>query len=164
MYKMNDLCVIISVHTGKRICFIMKFPLLSQEDIARVTAKQDPVYTGVTHITFVDDDPEIRKSLKKYLTDKGITCKTYDHPARVLSLIQNQELHTDLILTDYAMPTMNGLEFAEIVRRLDPALPIFLVSSAADKSYDSYLRRKVIDRFIYKTDLIKELDELLQGR
>jgi CheY-like chemotaxis protein len=51
----------------------------------------------------------------------------------------DSHLEIDLILADYAMPTMSGIELAKTIRTIRPALPIILVTG--------YSNREVIEGF-----------------
>lgn len=42
-------------------------------------------------------------------------------------------LHPDLIVLDLAMPVMNGLDAAGMLRRLMPAVPLIMYSGIGDK-------------------------------
>lgn len=109
----------------------------------------------------VDDDPDILKSLGAYLKANGFLCECYDHPAAVLSHLQQQKEFCDAILTDYAMPSMNGLEFAQLVRKLNPEIHLFLMSGAEDVRFEWYLKNKFIHEFILKPELSRRLGEIL---
>src|SRR4029434_8475866 len=52
----------------------------------------------------------------------------------------------DLVFTDYAMPGMNGEELAEELKRLQPALPVIMVTGYSDVT----LERGVIDSIVEK--------------
>lgn len=80
----------------------------------------------------------------------------------MLSRLQQQKDFCDAILTDYAMPSMNGLEFAQVVRKLDPGIRLVLVSGAEDVRFEWYLKNKFVDAFVLKEDLSRKLPEALQ--
>jgi CheY-like chemotaxis protein len=44
------------------------------------------------------------------------------------------ETRIDLVVTDHAMPTMTGSELADQIRRIQPDLPIILVSGYTEQS------------------------------
>lgn len=112
-------------------------------------------------VVIVDDDPAILKSLSVMLKKQHFKTECYDHPAAVLSKIQNQKDYCDVILTDYSMPSMNGLEFAEIVRKLNPDIQLILMSGMTDSRFDWYLKNSFIDQFILKYDLADQLAGML---
>ncbi len=57
-----------------------------------------------------------------------------------------------VIVVDYAMPQMNGVEFCEAIRDL-PCRKILLTGQADDKLAVDAFNRKLIDRFVKKNDL-----------
>lgn len=115
-------------------------------------------------IIVIDDDLNILKTLDAFLKASGYHCECYDHPAAVLSRLQEHRHCCDAILTDYSMPSMNGLEFAEIVRKLNPEIRLLLMSGMEDARFEWYLKNAFIDAFILKSDLSRRLPELLRKK
>ncbi len=56
----------------------------------------------------------------------------------------------DLILTDYNMPTLSGLEFARFVRTSRPDLPVILISGLIDEDLQSAARAAGINDVLPK--------------
>jgi CheY-like chemotaxis protein len=48
-------------------------------------------------------------------------------------LARNSHSEIDLILADYAMPTMSGIELAKAIRTTRPALPVILVTGYGNR-------------------------------
>ena len=97
------------------------------------------------------------------LKSSSIDAEYYDHPAAVLSRIQNEKDYCDVILTDYAMPSVNGLELAEIVRRLNSQIRLILMSGSDSSQFDWYLKNAIIDDFLPKTEISEKLMDLIVG-
>jgi len=49
-------------------------------------------------------------------------------------------LHPDLIVLDLAMPVMNGLDAARMLKRLMPATPLIMYSGFGDKFVEQQAR------------------------
>ncbi|GJL64454.1 MAG: hypothetical protein NPIRA04_31080 [Nitrospirales bacterium] len=62
-------------------------------------------------ILIVDDNADIRWILSDLLESHGFRCQKAQNAITALSMIQNSEF--DVILTDYQMPKMNGLELLQ---------------------------------------------------
>ena len=76
------------------------------------------VYYSTKHVLVVDDTLSIRRSICKALQAEGCECRQAANGAAALEQLRNE--HFDLVLTDYQMPVMNGLEFMEkLTYRLD---------------------------------------------
>ncbi len=89
------------------------------------------------HILIVDDERQIHSSLRLRLGgDYQLHCLST--PAEALAVIRHQQF--DLCITDVHMPDMDGLEFIEAARILDPALG-YVVLSGHDS--DENLRRAI---------------------
>lgn len=142
---------------GKGTTFSLSFAKAVDPGLPASVAPQKEI----RKVVIVDDDPDILKSLSTLLKNQHFKTECYDHPAAVLSKIQNQKGYCDVILTDYSMPSMNGLEFAEIVRKLNPDIQLILMSGMEDSRFDWYLKNSFIDQFILKYDLADRLAEVL---
>jgi two-component system KDP operon response regulator KdpE len=98
-------------------------------------------------ILIVDDEPQIRRMLKASLQSSGY--EVFVAADGTEALQQFEAEHPDLIITDLAMPGMNGLELTQAVREL-AATPIIVLSvrdtdamkvSALDDGADDYLTK-----------------------
>jgi CheY-like chemotaxis protein len=61
-------------------------------------------------ILLIDDNRPIRRALRLYLENCGYSCKEADDGLEALSLLDGG-LSVDVILSDYHMPNINGLDF-----------------------------------------------------
>lgn len=86
--------------------------------------------TGAT-LLLVDDDFLINLSTKALLEDLGHTVIAANSGARALEVLRSEK-PIDLMITDYAMPGMTGVQLAEAARGLRPGLPILLATGYAD--------------------------------
>jgi PAS domain S-box-containing protein len=83
------------------------------------------------HILLVDDSQTLRNLTEMQLTEGGYRVTSASSGVEAISMIgQNPEKY-DLLLTDYAMPMMSGLELVEAARRYRPLLPAVIVTGYA---------------------------------
>jgi CheY-like chemotaxis protein len=101
------------------------------EEIALVESDQRFTALGSgERILVVDDEQDIRRTLERLLRDSGYVVESVGNGAEALERAGQQA--PDLLLLDYAMPGMNGLDVATAVRRQHPQLPILFMSGFAD--------------------------------
>jgi PAS domain S-box-containing protein len=81
-------------------------------------------------ILVVDDDHEVRGFLTASLEDLGHKVAEAEGGAEALRRLA--EVEPDLVLVDFAMPGMNGAEFARAARAGRPDLPIVFVTGYAE--------------------------------
>jgi len=86
--------------------------------------------TVSAHVMAVDDDANVRTFLADILADLGHRGETFESPEAALAVLR--ETAPDLILIDFAMPGMNGAQFARAARKLHPDLPIVFVTGFAE--------------------------------
>ena len=86
-------------------------------------------------------------------SDKAIDF--YGHPAALIDRIQKDPAAYDMIITAYQLPTMNGIELCEIIRRLNPGIRLVLVAKQGGADYEWYLNNGMIDRFILTSEFEK---------
>ena len=84
------------------------------------------------HLLLVDDDEIVLTSIRSLLTietDYHIDCYMDPHQA----LDQVRQNSVDLVIADYLMPNMDGIEFLAQVRNLRPDATRVLLTGYADK-------------------------------
>ena len=77
-------------------------------------------------VLYVNESPKARRRLTSILEDRGFQVETADGALEALELIRGKGFAVTLV--DYQMPEMSGAQLAQEIRRLDPALPIILIS------------------------------------
>ena len=97
-------------------------------------------------ILVVDDEPENRKVFSEILSDLGY--KVIDEPdgETALSVIR-QGVAIDLVITDYRMPDMNGLELVTTLREILPSVPVIMITAHGD--IENYFRSLSLGVFEY---------------
>ena len=111
----------------------------------------------------IDDEPAIAFSFRNNLKEYDID--VFTSPLEALECYR-QNFH-DIILVDYKMPTMNGLEFLIEASKSNMPYHAILVSAYADKQVlEKFLNHTSISRYIDKPisweTLVSYLEELAQ--
>lgn len=83
-------------------------------------------------ILLVDDEMDILESLKQLfeVSLKGVLVMTAESGPVGVKILKSQPI--DLIITDFKMPGMNGLEFLAEARKIAPKTPRILVTAFPD--------------------------------
>jgi len=80
------------------------------------------------HILLVDDEIEVVESGIRVLRWMGYQVNGVTDPTEALEKLREQPHQFDLIISDFTMPRMNGIQLAEEIRRIDPCIPIILLT------------------------------------
>jgi len=83
-------------------------------------------------ILIAEDDPHLRNGIVDLLTLEGFPCQVAEDGAKALALFQQSK--PDLCVFDVMMPTMDGLTLCREIRRLDPLVPILLLSARGEET------------------------------
>jgi len=78
-------------------------------------------------ILIVDDDKYISLLLFNFLEDEGYVCDTAENGLEALEKVSKGTKY-DLVLLDFVMPKMNGMEFLAAVKEISPKLPVLMIS------------------------------------
>jgi two-component system, cell cycle sensor histidine kinase and response regulator CckA len=106
---------------GKGTCFRVKLPAAPASSVSHVPAPavaRSPV-AGRARVLVVDDDPLVRKGLRRVLSDHDITLAESGRDARSLLRV---DASFDLIVCDLIMPEMSGMDLYHELSRTMPEL------------------------------------------
>jgi PAS domain S-box-containing protein len=110
-------------------------PRARSEDKVRPSAGQLPspqdVASRQLRILLVDDDSLVRMNTSYLLMDLGHSVMEASSGAHALELLDS-DAGFDVLITDYAMPGMTGLDLATQVKSARPKLPIVLATGYAE--------------------------------
>ncbi len=79
-------------------------------------------------ILLIEDDEFTKESVEDFLSVKGFHCRSFRDPAEGFDYFCSAAEPFNLILTDYKMPGMTGIDFVKMVRKKDPHIPIIMYS------------------------------------
>jgi CheY-like chemotaxis protein len=87
--------------------------------------------SGGSRILLVDDDPLVSMNTAYMLMDLGHSVMEAPSGAHALRVLE-ADSQFDVVITDYAMPGMTGLDLAHKIREVRPHLPIVIATGYAD--------------------------------
>ena len=87
---------------------------------------------GDLGILLVDDDEAVRTVIGEQLRDLGAKVEVAENGEQALAIAARQLNGLDVILSDYAMPGMNGLETIRAVREKQPGIRAVLMTGYAE--------------------------------
>ena len=84
------------------------------------------------NIVIVDDEQLVLSSLNSFLSlETNYNVNTFLSAKEAIEYIGNND--TDLVVSDYLMPEMDGITFLSKVRELKPEIPRIILTGYADK-------------------------------
>jgi DNA-binding NtrC family response regulator len=119
----------------------------------------------VASILLIDDDDSLRDYLETELTARQHEVVALDSAVDGINRLTGNEFEFDVIVLDYMMPEVNGLEFLAHIRSKEYQIPVVLMtSSRAFVTVIQAGRLGVVD-YIVKPDqskLVAQLEEKIQ--
>lgn len=109
----------------------------------------------------VDDEPTLVDLAEEQLALLGFEPRGFLSTAEALSAVADSPEAFDLVITDYTMPELNGLELAKAVRLQWPAIPIILMTGLATSSISSQARSSGIAALLSKPLTLRKLEAAL---
>jgi CheY-like chemotaxis protein len=113
-------------------------------------------------IYIVDDKPELTQMAEMILMAEGYQCQLFCDPQQVLQTFLDSNIRPDLLLTDYEMGSMNGLELIEMCRHKLPGLKAVLVSGTVQAA-TVFQHPVKVNQFLSKPYRPKELAALVKS-
>jgi len=136
-------------------------------------------------IVLVDDDPLVTTSLSSFLSlEMEMEPIIFNEPLAAAKYLEDNEI--DLIITDFLMPEMDGIQLLAVARKVQPEVPRVLLTGYADKEnaikainevrvfqyvekpWENELVRNVVinglERLLLRRALTTKVDELSKTR
>jgi len=115
-----------AVGAGTRVT--LSFPAESAAEA--VAPRRSALPARSLDVLVVDDEPMARDVMSLYLTGDGHRVQTASNGHEGLE--QFKAGHFDVVLTDHAMPGLNGGELAGLIKQLAPTVPVILATGFGD--------------------------------
>lgn len=111
-------------------------------------------------VIFIDDDPDIRRVMAQTLSLEDLPARCFEEGAAALKSVSPD--FEGVVLCDYNMPGLDGLEVLGRVRALDEAIPVIILTGQGDISTAVTAMQRGAYDFIEKPFDHDELVELLR--
>jgi len=124
-------------------------------------------FSGSEIILLVEDDSGARDFTKKVLQKYGYTVYESDNGANALKMVKKNNLSIDMLLTDFIMPEMNGMQLSRSMEKVFPKIRVLFTSGYADEEifHDGVLEEGI--HFIQKpftvVSLVQKVRDVLDG-
>jgi DNA-binding response OmpR family regulator len=117
----------------------------------------------------VDDERDILDLFTEYLSSNGFKTISFQNPMKALEYFYQNPTNCYLVITDYKMPQMSGIDFIKKIREKDSDCKIKIILISAflkdnlpyDKSYSMTIDR-ILEKPVYLDRLKIVIQELFQ--
>jgi len=99
-------------------------------------------------VLVVDDEVEIASQVCEYLEMAGFSCISASSGDEALKMVRGEQVF--VLISDFNMPIMNGLELIKTLRESKPLLPTVLMTGHADKHIVVEALRSGVNEFFDK--------------
>ncbi len=113
-------------------------------------------------IVLVDDDALVLRVHAEMLRSMGYIPFTFESPEDALDYLRGYREHVAMVITDYRMPQMNGLEFLGRLRHFDSHTPVTILTAFASE-VDRKMAEKCKAELIHKPIRMHLLGEHVQS-
>jgi DNA-binding NtrC family response regulator len=121
-----------------------------------------PSQARTASIYIVDDEAMIGEVVEVILSLEGYQARFFQNPVQALEAFTEADPKPDLLLTDFVMSPMNGMELIESCRKVVPDLKCILYSGNVGQEITQYYNSKP-DGFLSKPFLPKTLTGIVQS-
>ena len=155
--KGHDGAITVDSEEGKGSRFEVYLPAVEGEIGAVREETLEALHGRGERILFLDDEEALGRLAHRLLERLGYRITSFTRWADALRVFQSDPAAFDLVLTDFSMPGVNGIEFAKKVLELRPGLPVILTTGYIDADDLALARRTGIGEVIMKPTTVEEM-------
>ena len=116
---------------------------------------------GGPRVLFLDDDESLVSLVKRLLERRGFVVDAFGNQRDALDALRAAPAAYDLVLTDYNMPGMSGLDVARAVRGIRADLPVAVASGFIDETLRAQAEGAGVREIIFKASAVGEFCEVV---
>lgn len=117
----------------------------------------------IRSIIVVDDEVELANLFKTFLENQGYNAFSFIDPVMALDYFKQTSDTHSLILTDFRMPGICGIDLAKKIREINSKIKIFLMTAFETQGLEDNEDFKIakIDRLLQKPIRFSDLREMI---
>jgi two-component system cell cycle sensor histidine kinase/response regulator CckA len=110
-------------------------------------------------VLYIDDEAALVQVFTRMLQRMGYVVEGFTHADRAIESFRAEPTRVDLVVTDFSMPGMSGLDVALELLAIRPDVCIVLVSGSVDDGLVASAHAIGVRHVLYKANTVKELCE-----
>jgi PAS domain S-box-containing protein len=136
---------------GKGSTFVIRLPIRNpasgENNNKKIISPAEKLIQKLS-VLVVDDESMVRDVLRDYLNGDGHEVVTANDGVEALSLFKQKKF--DLVITDRAMPEMNGDQLADSIKKISPQTPLIMLTGFGELMKAKEECPKGVDKLISK--------------
>lgn len=122
---------------GTGTTFHIYLPLSKEKPKQVSSARNSHAEISQRRILIVDDNADLLDTMCMMVESLGHVTEAHADPAEALAMIEGEADSIDLVITDYSMPEISGLDILESCAKSQPDLPVVLCSGFGESLPES---------------------------
>ncbi|MEQ1515578.1 MAG: ATP-binding protein [Usitatibacteraceae bacterium] len=156
--------IVVESELGRGSTFTIYLPSAPADSAAAVpesaaTTAAVPSRDAGRHILYLDDDESLVFLVKRLLERRGYRVSGFTEQREALDALRVDPASFDLVVTDYNMPGMSGLDVAREVRAVRSDVPVAIASGFIDESLRAQACGAGVRELIFKANAVEEFCE-----
>jgi len=127
------------------------------------SAAATPTSTATAaHVLYLDDDEALAMLVTRLLERRGYRLSAFTDQRAALNALRKDPNGFDLVVTDYNMPGMSGLDVAREVRSIRADLPVAVASGFVDEKLQALSVDAGVVEVIFKAHVVEDFCDAVQ--
>ena len=146
---------------GRGTTFHLILPRIERESAPEEEISES-IPRGNERILFVDDEETLAGMMRGMLEHLGYSAVVCTNSTEALEVFRAQPDRFDLVVTDYTMPRMTGVDLARELLRIRPDVPIILCTGFSETIPPEQVKDVGIREFAMKPMITREVAQLIR--
>jgi PAS domain S-box-containing protein len=155
--------ILVSSELGKGTTFHVYLPLLDNAVDKPTAGTVGKHPTGSESVLLIDDEQPIVRMMQMMLQKLGYRVTAFTNGPDALNEFRKDPAAFDLVISDRSMPKMSGLQLAQEVTAIRPAMPIIICTGFLDENDEEMAESIGIMGFILKPVGIGDLSRMVRN-
>jgi PAS domain S-box-containing protein len=114
------------------------------------------------HVLYVDDDPIMVLMVQALLERSGYRVTSFENPREAVAALRADPQDFDLVVTDFNMPGLSGLDVARELAEIRPDLPVVISSGYVSDEMQAAAVQLGVRHVLQKEYTLERLADVLQ--
>jgi PAS domain S-box-containing protein len=145
---------------GKGTAFSIIIPIVDAPDAPQQKGALR-LREGTERIIIVDDETAITSSMQSILENLGYRVRSFTNATAALAAMTAEPDGFDLVITDYSMPQITGVELVKKIKEAGIHVPVIMVSGFVGKKVEDAARHAGVSVLIGKPVSVYQLTDAL---